>query len=120
MQRSRVIKGKADAKPDTFVSMFGVMSGLTYGKVKPLFAWMDKAYESYIFFVQLTDEFGNEITGTFGAQGDSGSVILDGNGYVLGMFIGDVQSPEPKNRLGVGTRFPQIEAALDVKLSSQA
>lgn len=120
MQRPITVKGKGIAKADMFVSMFGVMTGLTYGRVIPLFSWLPKTYDLYLFFIQLCNEQGLPVDGEFGEGGDSGATILDENGYVLGMYIGNIATEFPGNRLGIGTRFEQIEVALDVKLSPWA
>jgi len=120
MQRPRAVKGKGIAKTDMFVSMFGVTTGLTYGRVIPLFSWLPKTYGVYLFFVQLCNEQGLPLDGEFGEPGDSGATILDENGYVLGMYIGNIATESPGNRLGVVTRFEQIEVALEVKLSQWA
>lgn len=117
------IKGKNVAKEDMIVTSFGVMSGLTYGKVLPLPDWFkeeEKTYDKYVFFIQLCNEQGLVIEGEYSKPGDSGSMILDKDGYVLGMLIGDMAYGSKGNRIGVATRFSEIEVALGVKLNRNA
>lgn len=122
-QRPIVIKGQGVAAPDMFVTMFGVMSGLTYGKVTPpidLLKPETKAYDKYLFFIQLCNEQGLPLEGEFSQGGDSGAMIMDEFGYVLGMILGSLAYGSPGNRVGVAMRFAEIEAALGVKLNRDA
>lgn len=118
-QPKRAVRGAGIATPGALVSMFGVMGGLTYGLVLPIFTNVDPVYDSYLFFIQLCNQYGVPTCGEFGQGGDSGSMVIDKNGYILGMFIGQVKASDT-NWVGVATRFAQIEAALDVKLSPDA
>lgn len=122
----RAIKGKGFATPGTLVNKFGMKTGLTYGLTLPLYTELDQKYDPFLFLIELCNESGHPMCGDFCDEGDSGAPIIDKNGYVLGILIGDLGMltggalTEPGSRIGVATRFDKIEAALGVTLSPQA
>lgn len=109
---SLTVRGTNLAKSGMIVKKFGMISGLTYGRVIDLPLDIDKSYANYLFAIERCDSNGYPMSGDFSVPGDSGAPVVDMFGYVLGLVV---QSRSfAGGTLGLISRIDQIQAALDV------
>ena len=108
-----IVKG---IKSGMIVNKLGMSTGLIYGCVLDLSLDMHQSYDNYVFFVELSDSNGWPMSGKFVDAGDSGALVVDKYGYVLGMIIQAVPLEHGKVKLGLVSRIGQIQVALNVKV----
>lgn len=114
------ITGKGTASPGMAVRKRGRTTGLTYGTVDTVDLSVTINYCNGLGTVTLTNQIGIDVdpaqSAVFGISGDSGSVVVDGNRKVVGLyFAGNTESPgEPAGIYGVANPIQAVLDQLDV------
>lgn len=83
------VKGKAAAAVGMAVRKRGRTTGLTYGTVESIDASVKVPYDDgdHILKNQITIEVDTAQSAQFGNSGDSGSVVVEQNGKVIGLYF---------------------------------
>lgn len=110
------INGTAAATDGMAVRKRGRTTGLTHGTVDDLALTVNIDYCNGLGTVQLTNQIGIEVDAAqstqFGNGGDSGSVVVDTNRRVVGLYFAGT----PDGTYGVANPIQDVLTALDVSM----
>jgi hypothetical protein len=110
------VQGSGEALVHEVVRMRGFGSGLNVGKVEGFSGSFTMDYGGGIGKVTLTNQItvANDPaqTGNFGADGDSGSVVIDSNNFVVGLYAGGSDD----GVVGIANPIKSVLTALDVTI----
>lgn len=110
------VTGTAAAVDGEAVRKRGRTTGLTYGFVDDLALTVTIDYEQDVGNVTLSNQIGIEVDSAqstqFGNSGDSGSVVVNANGEVIGLYFAGTDD----GSYGVANPIASVFGALDVRL----
>lgn len=122
------VAGTATATENVAVRKRGRTTGLTFGTVDTIDLTVRIDYGDGLGEVTLTDQIGIDVdsaqSAKFGDSGDSGSVVVDDDGKVVGLyFAGNIEQRDENNVIitpsgifGVANPIQSVLDALDVSI----
>jgi hypothetical protein len=110
------VAGTASATPEMHVRKRGRTSGLTHGRIETVDLTVAVDYEDGLGVVTLANQIGIEVdtsqSAIFGTNGDSGSVVVDDNRNIVGLYFAGTED----GTFGVANPIHDVLNALNVSV----